>query len=325
MPHRPVTVLAAGGTIAMAAGGSGPATPELDADALLAAVPALRGRDGLEARTVGIRPSAQLTGADALAIARAAADEAAGGRGVVVTHGTDTLEEVAFLCDLLYGADAPVVFTGAMRVATAPGADGPANLLDAVDLAAAEEAAGLGVLVAFAGEVHAARAVRKTASTGPAAFASPGLGPLGRVTERRVLLERRVERRPPLAVGSLDGAVHVLAAALGTDGAIVDAAAAGADGLVAVLLGAGHSPPPFLDALRRAAERMPVIATVRPERGAILHDTYGFEGAEADLRASGAICAGALSPAAARIKLMACLGAGLDRAATAAAFAPDDR
>jgi len=318
-------VLAAGGTIAMA-GDGGPARPELDADALLAAVPTLGGREGLEARTIGIRPSAHLTGADALAIAREAAQEAAGGRGVVVTHGTDTLEEVAFLCDLLYGGDAPIVFTGAMRVASAPGADGPANLLDAVDLAASDAAAGLGVLVAFAGEIHAARAARKTASTGPAAFASPGLGPLGRVQERRVALERGVARRPPLDPAALEATVHVVSAALGADGGIVDAAAgAGADGLVAVLLGAGHSPPPFLDGLRRAAERLPVVATVRPERGAILHDTYGFEGAEADLRASGAICAAALSPAAARIKLMACLGSGLDGAAIAAAFAPDDR
>jgi L-asparaginase len=319
-------VLAAGGTIAMAGDGSGPAAPELDADALLAAVPALRERDGLRARTIGIRPSAHLTGPDALEVARAAADEAAGGRGVVVTHGTDTLEEVALLCDLLHGGEAPIVFTGAMRVASAPGADGPANLLDAVDAAGAAEAAGLGVLVAFAGEVHAARAVRKRASTGPAAFASPGAGPLGRVAEGRLALERRVERRPALAVTRLDAVVHVVTAGLGADGALVDAAAeAGADGLVAVLLGAGHSPPPFLDALRGVAERMPVVATVRPEAGAILHDTYGFEGAEADLRASAAICAAALSPAAARIKLMACLGAGLDRAGIAAAFAPDDR
>ena len=70
---------------------------------------------------------------------------------------------------------------------------------------------------------------------------------------------------------------------------------------------------------------MPVVATARPERGSILHSTYGFEGAEGDVRASGAVCAGALSPAAARVKLMACLGAGLDRAGIAAAFAPDDR
>jgi L-asparaginase/Glu-tRNA(Gln) amidotransferase subunit D len=83
-------------------------------------------------------------------------------------------------------------------------------------------------------------------------------------------------------------------------------------------------PPPFLAALKRAATRVPVVVTVRPERGSILHGTYAFDGAERDLRSGSLICAAALSPAAARIKLMACLGAGYARGAIAGAFAPDD-
>ena len=306
--------------------GGGPATPELDADGLVAAVPALGAHADLRARTVDTRPGAHLDAAGALAVARAAADEAGGGRGVVVTHGTDTIEETAFLCDLLYGGDTPIVFTGAIRPASNAGADGPANLLDAVAAAGSDEAAGLGVLVAFGGELHAARAVRKTDSTGPAAFGSPGLGPLGYAGEGRVRIERRVQRRPALDVAELEAGVHVVLAGLGADGTMLDAAlAAGASGIVIVALGAGHLPVPMLRALERAAAQVPVVATVRPERGAIMHSTYGFEGAEGDLRASGASCAAALSPAAARIKLMACLGAGLDRDAIAAAFAPDDR
>ena len=305
---RPVTVLAAGGTIAMASASGGPVTPELDADALLAGLPEL---EGVAARTIETRPGAHVDAEGALAIARAAAAEADAGSGVVVTHGTDTLEEVAFLCDLVYGGEAPVIFTGAMRAASAPGADGPANLLDAVAAARSTEAGGLGVLVSFAGELHAARSARKADSTAVMAFASPGFGPLGRVAEGRVLIDRRVQRRAPLAVGRL--------------GAAVDVVASGAEGIVAVVLGAGHVSPAFLRALERAAARVPVVATARPERGSILYSTYGFEGAEGDVRASGAVCAGALSPAAARVKLMACLGAGLDRAGIAAAFAPDDR
>jgi L-asparaginase len=321
-----VTLLAAGGTIAMRGEAGAPATPELDADALVAAVPALAAQDDLRARTLDTRPGAQLDPPGALAIARAAAMEAAGGRGVVVTHGTDTLEETAYLCDLLYGGDAPIVFTGAIRPASNEGADGPANLLDAVAAAGAQACSGLGVIVAFGGELHAARAARKTDSTGPAAFSSPGPGPLGYAGESRVRIERRVERRPPLAVERLDATVHVVTAGLGTDGELLDAAlGAGADGLVLVALGAGHVPPPLLRSLRRAAAQVPVVVTVRPERGAIMHSTYGFEGAEGDLRASGAVCAAALSAAAARIKLMACLGAGLDRGGIAAAFEPDDR
>jgi L-asparaginase len=321
-------VLAAGGTIAMTGAGddpTGPASPRLDAAALVAAVPSLAAYTDLIARTVDVRPSVQIDPSGALAIARAAQVEADSGRGVVVTLGTDTLEEVALLCDLLYAGEAPIVFTGAMRPASAPGADGPANLLDAVTVAAEPDADGLGVLVAFAGRVHAARAARKVDSTAPDAFASPRLGPVGRVQEGRARISRRLERYPPVPVAALDATVHVLAAGLGTDGSLVDAAVeAGADGLVAVLLGAGHTPPPFLAALKRAATRVPVVATVRPERGSILRATYAFDGAEIDLRATPIICAGALSPAAARIKLMAGLGAGYTRVAIAGAFAGDD-
>jgi L-asparaginase len=318
-------VLAAGGTIAMAQRDHSGATPSLDAHALVAAVRPLAELPDFRARTVDTRPSVQLDAAGALAIAREAAAEADSGRGVVVTHGTDALEEVALLTDLVYAGEAPIVFTGAMRPASAPGADGPANLLDAVTVAAEPETANLGVLVAFAGRIHAARAARKVDSTAPDAFGSPRLGPIGRVQEGRAHISRRVERFPPVPIAALDATVHVVTAGLATDGALIEAAVeAGADGLVAVLLGAGHTPPPFLAALKRAATRLPVVATVRPERGSILHSTYAFEGAERDLRATSVICAGALSPAAARIKLMACLGAGYTRVAIAGAFGPHD-
>ena len=268
-------MLAAGGTIAMAGSGRGGAAPAHGADALIAAVPSLGSSPDLRARTLDTRPSVQLDAAAALEIAREAALEADGGRGVVVTHGTDTLEEVALLCDLLYAGDAPIVFTGAMRPASGrrrrprePARRGRGG-------GVRRRRGGLGVLVAFAGRVHAARAVRKADSTAPDAFASPRLGPVGRVQEGRARISRRLERRPPIPVAALDATVHVVAAGLGTDAALVEAAVeAGADGLVGVVLGAGHTPPPFLAALRRAAGRIPVVATVRPERGAILHGTY---------------------------------------------------
>jgi L-asparaginase len=322
---REVTVLAAGGTIAMTPGGAGGAVPRLDADALVQAVPQLASAPGLRARTINTRPSVQLTPAEALDIARAAAAEAATGRGVVVTHGTDTLEETAILCDLVHGGDAPIVLTGAIRPASAPGADGPANLLDAVRAAGSPATQGVGAIVAFAGELHAARAVRKVDSVSPRAFGSPRSGPLGRVSEERVDVWASPFRRPPIPVAQLDARVEIVTAGLGSDGAMLDAAlAAGADGIVAVLLGAGHAPPAFLAACRAAAHRVAVVACVRPESGRILRGTYGFDGAERDVRDAGLILAPALSPAAARIVLMACLGAGYSRVATAAAFAPSD-
>jgi L-asparaginase len=322
-PAREVTVLAAGGTIAMA--GTGGAVPQLDAQALVAAIPDLTGLPGLNARTLGTWPGVHVTQADALEIARAAVAEAATGRGVVVTHGTDTLEETAVLIDLLHGGDAPIVVTGAIRPASAAGADGPANLLDAVRAAGAAETAGLGVLVAFAGELHAARRVRKSDSVSPRAFSSPGAGPAGHVAEESVVAWSAPPRRPPLPVAHLDARVELAQAGLGADGALVrELVAAGVDGIVAVLLGAGHAPPAFLAACRSAAERIPVVATVRPEAGRILRGTYGFEGAERDVRAAGLILAPACSPPAARMTLLACLGAGHSRVAMAGVFAADD-
>src|SRR3954451_14547858 len=180
-PARRVLILSAGGTIGMT--GSGGAHPALDAAALVAGTSGLENFDGLEARTLMNKPSAHLTAADQLQICREARDAARRGIGVVVTHGTDVLEETAMLCDVLHDAHAPIVFTGAIRPASAAGADGPANLLDAVAVAGAEQAEGLGVLVVFGGEVHHARCVRKTDTTSLTAFSSPETGLLARVTK----------------------------------------------------------------------------------------------------------------------------------------------
>ena len=312
-----MTVLAAGGTIAM----SGErATPSLDADALLAGVPALAHVAGLRARSVTALPGAHLTAADALAIAIAALAETANGRGVVITHGTDTLEETAILCDVLHARPEPIVLTGAIRPASAPGADGPANLVDAVAAAGAPQTAGAGVLVAFAGELHAARAVRKSSSISPAAFASPLMGPVGTVAEGRVRIAALpVRPREPLPVpDTLVGRVPIVPTYLGDDGRALRAALRdGADAVVFVALGAGHVAPPVLAALREAAAAVPVALTVRPERGVLLHATYGFEGAEGDLRASGALAAAGLSPQAARMVLLACVASGVDAATIA--------
>jgi L-asparaginase len=318
---RAVTVLATGGTIAM----TGPrATPGLQARELVEAALGPARSPEVEVRDVMSLPGPHIGPAQALDIARQAVAVAGAGRGVVVTTGTDTLEELAMLTDLLHDGQAPIVFTGANRPATRPGADGPANLADAVAVAAAEEAAGLGTVVVFGGEVHAARLATKIDTTGPVAFASPASGPVGRVVDGALWLAARPRRQPSLRPSRLEARVEIVVAHLGADARLIDAAASFSDGLVAVLLGAGHAPPAFLEGLEAAAARMPVVATTRVARGGMLRDTYGFRGSEVDVRASGAIAAGLLTPAAARIKLLACLGAGLDGAAIADAFSGDD-
>jgi len=146
-----VTVIATGGTIATTADADGVRRPTQDGAQLT---------EGLDVDVVEVmcKDSSELAPADWDLIAAAVRAAADGGvRGVVVTHGTDTLEETAMLCDVMHDAEAPIVFTGAIRAASAPGADGPANLMDAVSVARSEEAVGMGVLVVFGGEIHHAR------------------------------------------------------------------------------------------------------------------------------------------------------------------------
>jgi L-asparaginase len=318
-----VKVLAAGGTIAMS--GAGGAKVALDASDLVAAVEGLAGEDGIEAETVANLPSAHLALSDQLRICRAARDAAREGIGVVVTHGTDTLEETAILCDLMHDSDAPIVFTGAIRAASAPGADGPANLMDAVSVARSEEAAGMGVLVVFGGEIHHARCARKTDTTSLTAFSSPQTGPLGRVTEGNPSFWSRVPRNEPLDPQALDRRVLIVPTTAGDDGSLARAAlATEPDGLVVGTLGAGHLHPDLLGLWAEASERIPVVAYCRPERGVVLTATYGFAGSEKELRESRIIPAAFLSPQASRMKLLACVASGLSIEETRAAFRQDD-
>ena len=322
-PARRVRVIAAGGTIGMR--GTGGATPEYDAESLVAAVPGLASHPGITATTVVNLPSAHLSLEQQLAICREARDAARRGIGVVVTHGTDTLEETAMLCDIVNDADAPVVFTGAIRPASAPGADGPANLVDAVSVAAGEDAAGLGVLVVFGGEIHHARVVRKTDTTSLTAFSSPQMGPLGRVTEGHPTIWSQIPRNPTLDPPGLDKRVFIIPTAAGDDGSLARAAlGTDPDGAVIGTLGAGHMTPDLLELWADAAERIPVIAYCRPERGVILNSTYGYRGSEMDLRLTNLIPAGFLSPQAARMKLLACLACGLSIPEIRWAFSQDD-
>ena len=323
---RNVRILAAGGTISMTEdrGGGGSATPDLDADALIASLPSFDG-GGVAATTVSNLPSAHLSLADQLRICRAARDYARRGIGVVVTHGTDTMEETAMLCDVLHDAEAPIVFTGAIRPASAPGADGPANTMDAISVAASEAAAGMGVLLCFGGEIHHARCVRKTDTTSLVAFSSPQTGPLGRVSEGHATIWSRIPRNPPLDPPDLERRVLIVPTASGDDGALARAALeTEPDGAVIGTLGAGHLNPDLLELWQAAAERIPVVAYCRSERGVILNSTYGYRGSEQDLRATGIIPAGFLSPQAARMKLLACLAAGLSTDEVRWAFRQDD-
>ncbi|NYD23367.1 asparaginase [Kineococcus aurantiacus] len=255
--------------------------------------------------------SSALTGADLLQLHRAvrtALDD--GADGVVVTHGTDAMEETALLLDLLHDDDRPVVLTGAQRAADALAPDGPANLAAALQLAAHPDARGCGVLVAFDGEAYAARGVRKVHTLRAGAFAAPGYGPTHRVAAGRVeLLRRPVRTRPwvlPAGTGDLPR-VDVVSTHLGADGTLLDAArAAGARGLVVQAMGAGNAPRGVIEAVEAScAAGVPVVITSRVPEGPVAA-VYGTGSA---LLRGGAVLAGDLSPWQARTVLAVALAA----------------
>src|SRR5690606_4342266 len=195
-------------------------------------------------------PSASLGFDDIVELAAAIADEA-GSAGFVVTVGTDSLEEVAYALDLLLGLDAPVVVTGAMRNAGTPGADGAANLLAALRVAASPAARGQGVIVVANDEVHLARYAAKSHSSSPSTFVSRNVGPVGWIVEGRVRIPLARRSRPaPLAVPSAPR-VALVRASLGDDLSALPAE--GCAGLVLEAFGAGHVPEVAVPALAELA------------------------------------------------------------------------
>jgi L-asparaginase len=312
----PVTVISTGGTIAMTQVETGDGVaPSLSAADLLREVPGLDRVARVDA--VGFRrlPGAHLDLNDVIALAARIERERMSGAGVVVTQGTDTLEEVAYALDLLLSPQRPVVVTGAMRNPSVLSADGPANLSAAVRVAASPAAVGTGVLVVMDDEIHSARLVQKSHSSGLGAFSSfPG--PIGWLCEDRVRIVLRPVAHQRLVVPADRDPVPValLTGALGDDGRLLDGLAdAGFAGVVIEALGGGHLPAPMAERLEALAMAMPVVFSTRVGSGEVLRQTYDFPGSEIDLIRRGLIPAGALDGPKARVLLSLSLLAGLDR------------
>lgn len=308
-----VAVFTLGGTIAMTRQDGGGATPRLSATDLLDAVPGLEDVETLlQVREFRRIPGASLTYADLLELAREI--QALDVDGVVITQGTDTIEETSYLLDLVHAGPVPVVVTGAMRNASQAGADGPANILAAVRVAASPAARDLGCVVVFAEQIHAARWVRKTHSSSPTAFTSYP-GPIGHVVEDRVTVWTRPERLSPIPPALCTHAVRTAVATLGIgdDGVVLEALGSCVDGLVVAAFGVGHAPAACVAALTDLAARMPVVLASRTGSGAVHTNTYGFPGSESDLLGRGLLPAGTLDPVKARILLHLLLLSGCTR------------
>ena len=239
---------------------------------------------------------------------------------VVITHGTDTLEETAFLLDLCLDGAKPVVFCGAMRTISEPGWDGPANLMAAVRTAANPESLGRGVLVVVGEEIHAAAEATKWHTQSLLAFRSPR-GPLGIIERGQVRFQRPAFRPAALPSKRLVSEVDLHTMATGVDDALIRASVArGARGLVIAATGCGNVPPSVLPGLRAAlAARIPVVLVSRCAEGPVA-PAYGYEGGGRMLQDIGVILGGDLPGPKARIKLMVALGLTSDPARLRACF-----
>lgn len=238
-------------------------------------------------------------------------------RGIVITHGTDTLEETAYLLDRTLEATVPVAITGAMRTSSDEGWDGPRNLLDAATVAGNPRSGGRGVMVVFNGKVFAGRTAVKVHTTDVDAFGAPYAAPIGRVDAGGVVYQAgpgelgEAGKIWPIEPSGLSARVALVPMAVGDDGAMLDLARPAHEGVVIQAFGSGNVPPGAIPAIRRwIDEGKPVVISTRCPLG-LVTPIYAFEGGGSRLVGMGAIPAGPRAPSQARMELMIALSAGV--------------
>jgi len=307
-----LSIAALGGTVSMQATHPDQGVvPSVNGQALLGQVPLLTTLARIHVETLCLQPSASLDFDFLLGVldwARRQVEQ--GASGVVITQGTDTLEETAFFFELLWDREEPLVLTGAMRSAKEISADGPANLLHAGLVALASVSRGRGVQVAINGQVHGASRVRKSDALALEAFSSPLFGPNGLIIENAVRYLHAPSPRKTLPSPLHTGhRIALLEASLSADTLMLERLLElGYDGLVIAGFGAGHVSEGWAEAITPLALKIPVVIATRTGAGSTASHSYGFVGSEIDLIQRGAQMAGFLCPRKARILLWLLIG-----------------
>ena len=311
---KKVVVMTTGGTIAMK---YDPVTqgliPAVSGDDLIEAVPALREIAEVEVVEFSNVPSGHITPQMMFDLAKMADRyaEREDVSGIVVTHGTDTLEETAYFLDTLDIPNKPIVLTGAMRSSNELGSDGVYNYLSALRVAADVKAADKGVLLVMNDEIHAAKFVTKTHTTNLSTFQTPTHGPLGLVTKRNILFFNQTEKRTRFHLDRIEGTVPIIKAYADMDSVLLDSLSPDKiSGLVIEALGAGNLPPSILPSLQRLTKEIPVVLVSRCFNG-IAEPVYAYQGGGVQLEKDGILFVKELNSQKARIKLLIALNAGL--------------
>jgi L-asparaginase len=319
-----VSVIFTGGTISMRfSAESGGAVPTMSGGQILELIPGLDGIAEVRALDFGRYPGPHMTPAIMRLLAREVQMQLDDPNvsGVVVTHGTDTLEETAFLLDCLLSREKPVALVGSMRNASELGWDGPANLCAAVRVVVDPVCRGLGTVVVMNGRILSGAGATKTNAESLQTFVDRDFGCLGIVDKDQIILARSVGAKARLEVSSLEESVEIIKLSAGSSGSLLRAAwKLGMKGFVIEGLGRGNVPLTALDSVMEVlGSGLPVILTSRCPEGRVL-DSYAYEGAAGPLRKAGAILGGMLPSHKARLKLMLMLGMGATREVIRAAF-----
>ena len=321
---KKIAIIFNGGTISMKIDEKiKAAVPSLSAEEIMSMIPGVEKYAEIEAYTFSSMPSPHMTLETMLKLSKFTTElvEREDIDGVVITHGTDTLEETAYLLDLTVKTKKPVVVTGAMRSGSELGYDGPFNLATSICTAISDEAVGRGVLVCFNGELNSASEVTKANSMALNAFRTPNFGPIGIVDNDNVIFYRDANHLEKYDVLEIKKQVALIKCVVDMDSSYIDyLIEKGCGGIVIEALGRGNVPPKMVEGIKKAIElEIPVVVVSRCFEGRVF-ESYGYEGGGKQLKDLGVIFGDTLPGQKARIKLILAINSGMNIHEVARAF-----
>ena len=321
---KKIAIIFNGGTISMKIDEKiKAAVPSLSAEEIMSMIPGVEKYAEIEAYTFSSMPSPHMTLETMLKLSKFTTElvEREDIDGVVITHGTDTLEETAYLLDLTVKTKKPVVVTGAMRSGSELGYDGPFNLATSICTAISDEAVGRGVLVCFNGELNSASEVTKANSMALNAFRTPNFGPIGIVDNDNVIFYRDANHLEKYDVSEIKKQVALIKCVVDMDSSYIDyLIEKGCGGIVIEALGRGNVPPKMVEGIKKAIElEIPVVVVSRCFEGRVF-ESYGYEGGGKQLKDLGVIFGDTLLGQKARIKLILAINSGMNIHEVARAF-----
>ena len=309
MPKK-ILVLHTGGTISMQADASGAVVTSSDNPMNHVSNPL----EGIQVHSLDFfnLPSPHIKPKHMLALYQKIKEEAANYDGVVITHGTDTLEETAYFLDTMEVPHMPIVLTGAMRSSNELGSDGVYNYLSALRVASDDRAADKGVLVVMNDEIHAAKYVTKTHTTNVGTFQTPTHGPLGLIMKQEILYFKTAEPRVRFDLDHIQGLVPIISAYAGMTDELIDMLdLEQLDGLIIQAFGAGNIPKETAQKLKNLLQKGIPVALVSRCFNGIAEPVYAYQGGGVQLQKAGVFFVKELNAQKARLKLLIALNAGL--------------